>query len=82
MKRWFRLSPNYITETVGPDWASHVVCEAKNDADGRLIVSAPDLLRVAQGALGYLRDLPTEWRPDDAWLAPLEAAIKRAGGEA
>lgn len=37
----------------------------------------PDLLTVAQGALGYLLALPERYRPDKAWLAPLRAAVAR-----
>lgn len=36
-----------------------------------------ELLTVACGALGYLEALPPEYRPDEAWFAPLRAAILR-----
>lgn len=37
-----------------------------------------ELLTVAQGALGYLLALPKQYRPDEAWFAPLRAAVVRA----
>jgi hypothetical protein len=35
------------------------------------------LLAVAGGALGYLESLPTDYRPDAAWLKPLREAVAR-----
>ena len=35
------------------------------------------LLAVAGGALGYLESLPTNFRPDAAWLKPLREAVAR-----
>ena len=37
-----------------------------------------ELLTVAKGCLGYLLNLPSAYRPDDSWLKPLIAAIRRA----
>ena len=36
-----------------------------------------ELLTVAEGALGYLEALPASHRPDEAWFAPLRAAIAK-----
>jgi hypothetical protein len=51
------------------------------EANARLIAAAPALLQVAEGALGYLEALPVAARPDEAWFAPLRAAIRAAKGE-
>jgi hypothetical protein len=50
-------------------------------ANARLISAAPDLLEVAKGCLGYLENIPDLYsQPDEAWLAPLRAAIAKAEG--
>ena len=51
---------------------------AEHMANASLITHAPDLLQVAQGALGYLEALPPEYRPDEKWLDPLRDAINAA----
>lgn len=52
------------------------------EANARLIAAAPELLCVAEGALGYLEALPQHYRPDEAWFVPLRAAIAKAKGGA
>lgn len=55
--------------------------EEERDANAWLQAAAPDLLQVAQGALGYLEALPVGGgRPDEVWLKPLRAAIAKAKG--
>ena len=51
------------------------------EANAALIASAPDLLAVAEGCLGYfdyMASQDSDFTPDPAWLAPLRAAIEKA----
>jgi hypothetical protein len=54
---------------------------AEEEANARLIASAPRLLELVQGCLGYFEDMKAQRSkdaPDDKWLAPLRAAAKGA----
>ena len=56
------------------------VADPHNKANAYLIAAAPELLAVAQGALGYLEALPPQYRPDEAWFVPLRQAVAEATG--
>ncbi|KKL13635.1 hypothetical protein LCGC14_2523790 [marine sediment metagenome] len=55
--------------------AYHMPVEEMTDIIPRLLMDVQELLEVATGALGFLRDLPLGTRPDRAWLSPLIAAV-------
>jgi hypothetical protein len=87
---WFALSGGFVSQSVGPNWYSKMVCRTQNEisedgaANARLIAAAPELLAACEAAHKSLFAIGTAQEMTDLVYSvkrQLAAAIAKARGK-